>query len=144
MKYDIFYKSLGITSWQEASSSVEALCKETSYFYPGTVPVRVDGVHWDFMVICEDGPTEYYQLDLLDDLKMNADRHVIEDAYRAILAAASANKHITAAGLDDELATADIGGWLYLPEVQKCALWEWAAAMTKAVKTLQTLEDLRV
>lgn len=70
--------------------------------------------------------------------------NTVQSATLAIIAATRANEHITAASLDNELATGDIGGWLYLPEVQKCSLWEWAAAMTEAVKTIKAIEDLRV
>lgn len=60
--------------------------------------------------------------------------NTIKNAAAAILRAAKANPNITAAGLRDELAAGDIGGWLSLPEIAVCNFSDWSAAMSLAAK----------
>lgn len=62
--------------------------------------------------------------------------NTIKNAAAAILRAAKANPNITAAGLRDELAAGDIGGWLSLPEIAVCNFSDWSAAMSLAAKYL--------
>jgi hypothetical protein len=62
--------------------------------------------------------------------------NTIKNAAAAILRAAKKNPMITAAGLRDELAAGDIGGWLGLPEIAACNFSDWSAAMGLAAKYL--------